>query len=80
MCHHCNVPPSASPQQDIDTAAARQREREWQERYAGLRDQGRAFMIAMPLDTLSLQLDRVGPGVRAETVRVPRWLVGQCGT
>jgi hypothetical protein len=61
-------------------AAAWLRSQAWQEHYAGLRDQDRAFMIAMLLDTLSLQLDRIPPGVRAETVRVSCWLLGQRGT
>ena len=37
-------------------------------------------MLAMLLDTLSLQLDRIPPRVRGETVRVSRWLVGERGT
>jgi hypothetical protein len=64
----------------IDTAAAWLRERAWQGEYAGLHDKDRAFMIALLLDTLSLQADRIPPGVRAEAVRVSRWLVGKRGT
>jgi hypothetical protein len=64
----------------IDTAAAWLRERAWQGEYAGLHDKDRAFMLAALLDTLSLQLDRNPPGVRAETVRIARWLLGDRGT
>jgi hypothetical protein len=56
------------------------RERAWLERYAGLHDRDRAQMLAMLLDTLSLQLDRVDPAVRSEAVRVSRWLLGERGT
>lgn len=66
--------------QAIDTAAAWLRARAIQDGYAGLHDEDRAFQLAMLLDTLSLQLDRIPPGVRAETVRVSGWLVGQRGT
>jgi hypothetical protein len=39
------------------------------EQYAGLHDKDRAFMLAGILDTLSLHLDRVPPGLRAKAVR-----------
>ena len=48
----------------IDTAAAWLHTQAWQEQYAGLHDQDRAFMTAMWLDTPSLQLDRIPPGAR----------------
>jgi hypothetical protein len=53
----------------IDQAAAWLRVMAWQEQYAGLHDRGRAQMLAMLLDTLSLQLDRIPPRVRGEAVR-----------
>jgi hypothetical protein len=52
----------------------------WHEQYAGLHDRDRAQMLAILLDTLSLQLDRIPPVVRGETVRVSRWLVDERGT
>ena len=36
-------------------------------------------MVALLLDSLSLQLDRIPPGLRAETVRVAGWLPGNRG-
>jgi hypothetical protein len=66
--------------QDIDRAARWLRDLAWQESYAGFKDKDRAFMVAMLLDTLSIQLDRVDSAVGSEAVRVSRWMLGERGT
>ena len=60
----------------IELAAAWLRQNASQENYAGLSDHSRALQIALLLDSLSLQLDRVPSGLRIEAVRVAEWLVG----
>ena len=60
----------------IESAAAWLRQNASQENYAGLSDHSRALQIALLLDSLSLQLDRVPKGLRIEAVRVAEWLVG----
>jgi len=62
--------------QIVDTAGAWLRHRAVQEHYAGAREPDRALMAALLLDSLSLQWDRIPPGLRAETVRIAGWPVG----
>jgi hypothetical protein len=53
----------------------------WRQRlHTQRRATDRAQMLAILPDTLSLQLDRIPPVVRGETVRVSRWLVDERGT
>ena len=62
--------------QAIDLAAAWLRQNASQEDFAGFRDKSRAIQVAMLVESLSLQLDRVPSGLRVEAVRVAEWLVG----
>ena len=61
--------------QTIDIGAAWLRTRAWEDSYAGFREKDRAFALATLLEALSIQLDRVSHGLRAEAVRAARWLV-----
>lgn len=63
--------------QTIERAATWLRTLAWEESYAGLRDKDRAFAIALFLEAVSFQLDRIPPGLRVEAVRVASWLLGE---
>jgi hypothetical protein len=62
--------------QAIEAAAAWLRHRAWDQAYAGFKDKERAFALASLLESLSVQLDRVPDGLRAEAVRAAQWMVG----
>jgi hypothetical protein len=53
----------------IERAASWLRQNAWQESYAGFREKDRAFAAAHLMEALSVQLDRVPPGLRAEAAR-----------
>jgi hypothetical protein len=60
----------------IEYAAAWLRQHAWQESYAGLSSKNRALALATFLESVSMQLDRIPPGLRAEAVRAAQWLIG----
>jgi hypothetical protein len=64
----------------IGAGAAWLRTNAWEQSYAGFRDKDRAFALATLMDAISMQLDRVPPGLRAEAVRAAAWMVGGSST